>query len=80
MGKGMGTRPPGNRRKYPWEEWFARPRFRLRRGRDYSVSTSAMAQMVRNKASEFSVSVHLIEPPDGSWLEVTVSLKGEDDA
>jgi len=40
----------GNRRKYPWEEWFSKPRTVIKRGLDYEISQSMMYLTVMNNA------------------------------
>lgn len=52
-------------KKYDWEAWFGRDRFRLLRGRDYSCSQGAMAQQIRQAASKLGVSVHVVESESG---------------
>jgi hypothetical protein len=42
---------PGNRRLYPWEEWFRARHMVLLRGAHYHCSQATMAQLVRNNAS-----------------------------
>lgn len=49
----------GNRRKYPWEEWFSKPRTVLKRGLDYELSQSMMYLTVMNNARARKVRVKL---------------------
>jgi hypothetical protein len=58
---------------YDWEKWFGKPRFALKRGRDYGCATSSMAQQVRNAASEHGVSVSITERAGG----LDVIVRGE---
>lgn len=48
-----------NQQKYDWGKWFRRPRFKLRRGRDYACDPQVMAQQVRNAASRMGRSVRV---------------------
>lgn len=56
---------------YPWVRWFKTPKRLLKHGRDYSSSTSTMAQIVRNNASRLGISVSVTEVDGG--LEVVVT-------
>jgi len=40
----------GRPRLYPWNSWFRRKRFALRRGRDYHCNPYSMGQQIRNAA------------------------------
>lgn len=46
-------------RKYPWERWFARRSFRVAKGVDYECRTYAMANSIRNNASQRGLKVSL---------------------
>lgn len=59
-------------RKYKWDEWFMRHRFRVIEGLDYRCSTISMAQQIRNYASSIGRTVSVEEESDG--LLVTVIL------
>lgn len=48
-------------RKYRWEDWFAAGTFMIIRGRHYFISTSSMAQQVRNAAAQYKFKVRLKE-------------------
>ncbi len=52
-------------RRYPWTDWFSRPKFSLERGRDYSCMPHGMAQMVRNNAAARKVHVEVHIQEDG---------------
>jgi len=40
----------GKRWRYPWETWFAGPKFSLQAGVDFDCMPHGMGQMVRNRA------------------------------
>lgn len=67
------------RRKYAWEDWFARPRTVLVRGMHYECSQSAMVQMVRNNASARGVSVKITDDDVCIILDVTGRTGGKED-
>jgi hypothetical protein len=58
------------RRKYQWEEWFARDRTVLLSGVHYRCSQSTMCQMVRNEASRRRLRVRLRDTGTEIWIEV----------
>ena len=64
---------PGNRRLYPWEEWFARPRTVLLRRIHYHCSQAAMVQMIRNNASARGVRVRPID----NGISITIEVCGD---
>ncbi len=45
--------------KYPWEKWFSRTRFTIKKGKHYDCMTHAMAVQVRSAATRFGVSVSI---------------------
>ena len=49
--------------RHPWDEWFKRKRFTLKRGVDFSGMPHAMAVQVRDAATarDYSVSVKIRE-------------------
>ena len=51
-------------RKYRWGAWFAKPRFRIVRRRDYRCPQSAMAQQIRNVARRLRLYVSLVDEGD----------------
>ena len=42
-------------RKYPWEEWFAKAKFKLRQGKDFDCNPHVMAQQIRNAATKYTI-------------------------
>lgn len=42
---------------YPWDRWFKRGRFTLRRYHDYFCSPYSMGQQIRNAASRRGIKV-----------------------
>lgn len=60
----------GNRRKYPWEEWFSRARTELVRGTDYEVSQSIMYQTIRNNAWQRAIRVNITDTGHSMIIEV----------
>lgn len=62
-------------RRYPWDKWFARGRFTLKRDRDYKCLPHGMAQMIRNVAARRGVRVGLKLGEDGR-IDVTVLRAG----
>lgn len=62
------------RRKYAWEEWFARKRTVLLRGVHYKCSQSTMTQMVRNRASLHGVRISLKD----TGTEVIIDVIGRE--
>lgn len=63
-------------RKYPWEEWFGRPRTVIRRGVHYHCSTVVMWQQVRNNGYARGVQFRLEEGPDSITIHVLGSENG----
>lgn len=59
-------------RRYPWNRWFMRGRFCLRRGIDYEHHTHTMAQMIRNVASKRGLRVSIRIAPDGQSLTASM--------
>ena len=56
----MNAKTQGRRRRdsrYPWAAWFAKGRFVLKKGRDYTVPSYSMAQQVRNWGSPYRYAV-----------------------
>lgn len=60
---------------YPWEKWFAKPRFVLRRYRDYVCLPHGMLQQIRNAAAARGISVSITV--DEGDLTVTRQRKGK---
>ena len=58
---------------YPWDKWFKRGRWSIRRGRDYKCQPFAMAQQIRNEARKRGVYVAVFI--DETVLTVTVHTK-----
>lgn len=75
--KKKDAKPPrgerGNRynSKYLWDEWLVKGKTkRLKRGKDYEVSSMSMGQQVRQAASKLGLSVRVTETDDGIKVEV----------
>lgn len=51
--------------RYPWDKWFARDKFTLRRGEDFMCMPHGMAQAVRNTMDRFG------------WVAASIDI-GED--
>jgi len=49
--------------RYPWDKWFKREKFTLKKGIHYDCMTHSMSVQVRNAARVrgFAVSVHINE-------------------
>jgi len=60
--------------KHPWDKWFRKGRFVLRRGVHYFNRTSIMAQQARNYASRCYTNIKLSiqVSPDEQSMTVTV--------
>lgn len=58
--------------RYPWEVWFRRSHFVLRRGVDYECRTAAMAQITWRAAKRHGVEVSIETAEDEDSLVVTV--------
>lgn len=63
--------------RYPWEEWFRKKNFVLRRGVDYTGRTYAMAQQVRNAASKNNTRVSIKIYDEYEYLRVQVMRQGQ---
>lgn len=61
-------------KNYPWQQWFKRRRFVLRRGEDYFCPQGSMAQQIRNAASRLDLLITLIEEDES----FTVFVKNGD--
>lgn len=48
-------------KKYDWDEWFGRPKFVVRKGRDFDCSMTSMAQQIRSEASLRGVPISIAE-------------------
>ncbi len=70
-----GVQKHGHR--YPWELWFRRGTFPLRRGKHYAHLTFSMAQMVRKAARTRGLRVTIRTDPDGEGMRVTVVAQAE---
>jgi len=62
------------RAHYPWEEWFRRGRFTLRKGVDYMHRTDVMAQQARNYASRRFQNIKLSIRIDSEEQSLTVTV------
>lgn len=49
--------------RHPWDEWFARKKLRLRRGKDFDCQPYLLAQQIRNEARrrEITVTVSVLD-------------------
>lgn len=56
-------------RKYKWEKWFSGCTFRIKRGKDYEITQSAMAGQVRSYASKLGISISLVDEGDSIYVE-----------
>lgn len=65
-------------RKYHWDLWLSRRRFRLRRGEDFACSASSMVQQIRNAASLRGIGVSIEEKDNG--IDVRVDRAFQSDA
>lgn len=61
-------------KRYSWDDWFARPQFRLRRGEDYGCSQSSMYQQILSAASARGVRVTVVD--DSTGFTVTLKTSG----
>jgi hypothetical protein len=59
------------RKLYDWDDWFSRPRFILRKGRDYDCAQSSMAQQIRNAAAARNLLVNVRDTGTGFIVWVT---------
>lgn len=59
-------------RRYPWDDWFKRPEFRLRRKRDYNGRTDTFIQQVRRAATVRRLGIEIVVSDDNSTLTVRV--------
>jgi hypothetical protein len=66
----------GRPRMYEWAKLFARKRFRMRSGVDYTCDRLAIIQQIRNAASAHGVSVKFEDESAG--VVVLVSKEGAD--
>ena len=63
-------------KRYPWLKWFAKGKFTLVRGRDFSTRSYAMAQMVRNVAWTYNLRVHIVIADDEESISINVMGRG----
>lgn len=50
--------------RYPWDKWFRRKKFVLRRGRDFMCMTHGMAVQVRTAAKNRNLQVSVMIEED----------------
>jgi hypothetical protein len=79
MKSGQKSRPQ-KWRHHPFAEWFSKPIFNLRKGRDYACNTSSMAQLLhayarRQRETGVGVWVEVETDPDEQGLTVTIKDK-----
>lgn len=53
-------------RRYPWEKWFMRKEFTLRRGIDYTCMPHSMAVQIRMAASSRGLSISVYTDTEGN--------------
>lgn len=58
--------------RYPWEEWFAKGTFTLKKGRDYDCEPFSMTMMVRMNARKEGLKVRTSTHGDTVEVEVIV--------
>lgn len=60
--------------RYPWEEWFSKAYFVLRKGVDYNCRTYVMVQQIRNAAgpTRFNKSIAVRVNADETTIRVRV--------
>lgn len=63
------------RKLYDFEAWFAKGKFSLVRGVDFSCSTWAITQQIRSAATLRELKIIIVENDDG--IEVTVKKTEE---
>lgn len=51
--------PKHRGRRYPWDEWFGKGSFTLKRGRDYVCLDSGMAMNARAAARAREIKLHI---------------------
>lgn len=61
-------RPHG--RLYDWDEWFAKPRFVLKKGRHFGCGMASMSQQIRDRAGDRGLRVSIKE----GWLTLSVTV------
>lgn len=66
---------PGKRycANYPWEQWFAKGRFKLVHGKHFHCTLSGMTINVRQAAKRLGLRVRI----EQGWSELTVIVKDE---
>lgn len=45
--------------KYPWDKWFSRKSFTVKRGKHYTCQTHGMSQQIRNVAASKGITVNI---------------------
>lgn len=60
-------------RRYPWDQWFSKKKFVVRRGKDFDCMTHCMAQMIRTRAGGKGIKVRVQVGEDGV---ITVAVLG----
>jgi hypothetical protein len=63
----MVHKKPG---KYPWSKWFARGKFRITRGKEFTCQIHSMVAQIRNVASALGKSVSIAT--NGNSIQVVV--------
>lgn len=58
--------------RYPWDQWFARGKFRLTPGKDFLGRVDTFIGQIRNRASSRGLGVKISAPDDLSSLEVVI--------
>lgn len=59
-------------RRYPWARWLARSRFTLLRGKDYTIETRGMVQMLRSTSllPKYRVKLKITTLPRDAGIKV----------
>lgn len=67
----MAKKKKAKQRRYPWDKWFAKKKFTLKRGREFDCMTHCMGVMARRAASvrDVTISIHH-KGEDTLWIEV----------
>lgn len=56
--------------RYPWDEWFKKSTFTLKKGRDYVCQTHGMSVQVRTAAAKRGLYVSIETDTDNDQLKV----------
>lgn len=56
--------------RYPWDKWFAKAKFTLKRGKDFACQTHGMVAQIRNKAAKEKIRMNIVVT-DADTITVT---------